>query len=553
MGIQIRRVTIRNFRSIGETDVEFTPGMLCALIGENNSGKSNILRAIQRLLGPTWPQIQSFSEDDFYRRNRANDLYIELEILRGDFIEVVAFGRHPSDGQFRLVIDGNRYPSRDQRERYPFVLIDVNREVREQMAYDRWTPLGRLLQDINREFQADAERSAAFSAQMNLVKGLLGSSDRFRRLTQIVLVETARLLGRDPEDFRVDFQFYDPWNFYRTFQIIATDDQMDLQANQMGMGLQSALTVAILRAYSEVRHSEAILAIEEPEVYLNPQAQRNFYSILRQLADSGVQVFYTTHSPCFVDVAHFDEICLVRREGDAGQKATTVTQLDVGAFLHDFVVRHPDRADDATEDGTRQHLAKRYGTEQNEGFFASKVVLVEGDSERRALRVYAKALDCDFDRHGIAVVSAEGKDAMPDLFRLFNEFRIPCFIVFDGDRSTPDGQADINQELLTMAGAVPHAEPETAVGERHAVFECDFETTMAQEIPDYGDLEEAANRRFGLHPERHKPIRAEFIAEELVRRGTEEDPGRHVPSVCRDIIERIRALTWHGSVLLTRP
>lgn len=62
--MQIKRIHIENFRSIKTLD--FEPGSYCVLIGENNSGKSNIPRALNPALGETWPTERSFSGEDFH-------------------------------------------------------------------------------------------------------------------------------------------------------------------------------------------------------------------------------------------------------------------------------------------------------------------------------------------------------------------------------------------------------------------------------------------------------------------------------------------------------
>ena len=50
--MRIARVHIESYRSIKELD--FEPGIYCVVIGENNSGKSNILRALSIALGESW-------------------------------------------------------------------------------------------------------------------------------------------------------------------------------------------------------------------------------------------------------------------------------------------------------------------------------------------------------------------------------------------------------------------------------------------------------------------------------------------------------------------
>ena len=62
--MKIKRVVIKNYRSIKE--LEFEPGDLCTLIGENNSGKSTIVRALNLVLGEVWPYERNFDEGDFW-------------------------------------------------------------------------------------------------------------------------------------------------------------------------------------------------------------------------------------------------------------------------------------------------------------------------------------------------------------------------------------------------------------------------------------------------------------------------------------------------------
>ena len=74
--MKIKRVHIENYRSIKSLD--FEPGGYCVLIGENNAGKSNILRALNLVLGESWPSERSFTEDDFFNRDTENDIVIQV-------------------------------------------------------------------------------------------------------------------------------------------------------------------------------------------------------------------------------------------------------------------------------------------------------------------------------------------------------------------------------------------------------------------------------------------------------------------------------------------
>lgn len=77
--MKIKKLIIKNFRSIGPEGVEISIDTnITALIGKNNVGKSNILRAIELVLGTSWPRESFFSLEDFYRKNINNDISIEV-------------------------------------------------------------------------------------------------------------------------------------------------------------------------------------------------------------------------------------------------------------------------------------------------------------------------------------------------------------------------------------------------------------------------------------------------------------------------------------------
>lgn len=88
---------------------------------------------------------------------------------------------------------------------------------------------------------------------------------------------------------------------------------------------------SILRSYANLVTSRSakekrtlILAVEEPELYMHPTAQRTIRRVLRAISDGNDQVLFTTHSPLLVDVTYFDEIIRVEIcETAAGEKHCT--------------------------------------------------------------------------------------------------------------------------------------------------------------------------------------------------------------------------------------
>ena len=65
--MKIDHIHIENFRSLRTVDIY--PNDLCIFVGENNAGKSNILQALNLVLGESWPTVKSLSENDFFDNN----------------------------------------------------------------------------------------------------------------------------------------------------------------------------------------------------------------------------------------------------------------------------------------------------------------------------------------------------------------------------------------------------------------------------------------------------------------------------------------------------
>jgi putative ATP-dependent endonuclease of OLD family len=74
--MRLKTLTIEHFRSIRYLNIELP--RVCAIVGANNSGKTNILEAIRRVLAPEWgPRAKDFTEEDVYLRDENLDIEIE--------------------------------------------------------------------------------------------------------------------------------------------------------------------------------------------------------------------------------------------------------------------------------------------------------------------------------------------------------------------------------------------------------------------------------------------------------------------------------------------
>lgn len=193
--------------------------------------------------------------------------------------------------------------------------------------------------------------------------------------------------------------------------------------------------VKALERCCELGVSGALLLIEEPELYLRPQAQRYLYRLLHEFAAGGNQVIYSTHAPAFVNVARLEELAVVTREPQAG---TTVHQA--GPL--------------SAPDGFR--VMSEFDGERSELFLADAVVLVEGRTEKLALPHVFRALGVDVDRDGISIVECGGKANLPVFARLCRATGVPFVVVHDRDaplgRQPIPSERRLNEQLRTLAG-----------------------------------------------------------------------------------------------------
>ena len=74
--VKISRIEVNNFRSLKSIDIEVP--QICALVGPNNSGKSNIMAAIEGVLGSRWLTVNSFEEEDVFGQDPNADINIQI-------------------------------------------------------------------------------------------------------------------------------------------------------------------------------------------------------------------------------------------------------------------------------------------------------------------------------------------------------------------------------------------------------------------------------------------------------------------------------------------
>jgi putative ATP-dependent endonuclease of OLD family len=221
----------------------------------------------------------------------------------------------------------------------------------------------------------------------------------------------------------VDVQQIGEWilnNLQLCFQL-TEDENVTLALSEAGSGVQSGVLLALHRLQQRAaEHPEIqfILAVEEPEAFLHPQKQKELYQNVQAAQSNNLRIIVTTHSPYIVAETPFTKLGLVRKSGEH-------------SALHVPDVRTTRDAE--TFDAFSSEV-------NNLLFFADKVVLVEGESDQRVIKLM---LEKKFGPHAhrVSVVSAGGNRHFSPFLRMilaWSSANIPHLVVTDFDSLTAD-------------------------------------------------------------------------------------------------------------------
>jgi ABC-type cobalamin/Fe3+-siderophores transport system ATPase subunit len=536
--VKISHIHIDNFRSIQSLDMDLN--QVCALVGPNNAGKTNLLMAMNRVLGRDWVTVQAFNESDVYGRDPSRDISIVVtfdepipyykfkasqpaEISSLSFLytrykrgEQVGERRleqtclNPKGGVVQVPDQAPKSGVKTQykplsgipgevRDAVPLIHIGTNRSLHDQLPSNRYSLLRPLIEDIDRDFrdpnnsvlvqnrageESEVPRVERFEALMRAGMTLL-RTDSFRDLESTIKERALRLLGLDPASDALDFFFapFDTMTFYKNLELHVREAGFDIDASELGGGMQNALVLAILQAYEQRRKQGAIILIEEPEMFLHPQVQRSVYKTLQNIGKSN-QVIYTTHSPHFVTLPDYRDVQLVRRRATGTEAQKSELPMN---------------------DIRRDKLVKELDPERNELFFASRLLLVEGDTEKLALPEYAKNMAVDLDEAGATIVEVGGKRNLMEIAGIAISFGIPTGVVYDEDSSDFRNQ---------------RADEESLNGQLDALARDDRSVRVWRLVKNYEDHlrgclgEEEYQRLCNKFASMGKPTRARRIAQE---------------------------------------
>src|SRR5262249_1205290 len=260
------------------------------------------------------------------------------------------------------------------------------------------------------------------------VKQRFGEIPEFANFVQELKDQLAGLISSMTHKLEVDFEAYNPVNFFHALRLQAAEGDQPRTLDEMGTGEQQVLAMPFAYAYARPFHEGLVLIVEEPEAHLHPLAQQWLAKRMNAMAADGLQILVTTHSAAFVDMVNLDGLVLVRKAGGSTRTVQISRNRLVARCIEMGVP-----ANRVNPDNILPFYAANATREILEGLFAEVVVLVEGPTEALSLPIYLAKRGLDVAKSGIAIISVHGKGNLGKWWRLFVTYGLPCYVIFDND------------------------------------------------------------------------------------------------------------------------
>ena len=467
--MRLSKLTIDNFRGIEHVEIEFDRDVT-VLVGENNTGKTSVLDALRLCMDIVKSdKTCNFSEFDFYRNETRSDLtscesisitlsFLESEdhlwpqhITQG--LNDVIVGSDYSAIKFRVTASYNTdagelvqsWSFLDDADNEMFGKAGMIKELRRLRPFFFQTAL-RAAKDqfhgqstywasfLRNKDIDDAIRRTLEEELDEVNKKIVDAHGSFRdvieevkRISDLVAVGQADPVTVDPA----------PADVYKTLRYtdvnLLTTSNVKIPVRSHGEGTQSLSVLLLFSAYLKTRlqtevdrHAEPIVAVEEPEAHLHPNAVRAVWDLLRDLPG---QKIVATHSGDILSEVPVPKLRRMNRNG-----STTECRAIPDGLLTDDELRM-----------FNHHVRRNRG----ELLFARCWLLVEGETDVSVFAECASLLGVDLHGKGVRIVECSQAGGPGIFIKVADALGIHWHLVADSD---PGGQKYIGDAKSLLDG-----------------------------------------------------------------------------------------------------
>ena len=516
--MKLKKAQIHNFRSIIDTSVDLHPYSI--FVGANNAGKSSFFNALRAVYDDykwskedfpkmgaedeeAWVELTfSLSDDEWenladkYKDGVADRSLRVRRYFKSAEKDRVKANQSNLYGYVEGILDTDLfYGARNigQAKIGSVIYIPALTTTSEQTKMTGPSPLRNilnfLLKKVVSKSPAYQEVTSAFEKFNQEAKGKSGFLNEIADpLNQAIAAWSIQIdlsiNSIAPEDVTkslIKFAFVD-----------SALGEEGLALDKYGHGFQRSVIYELIRLAPSFKEDKTptkkeflpdftLVLFEEPEAFLHPAQQENMAYHLRRLGhEEGQQVFVTSHSPIFAGKGA-DEISQLvrvsRKDGISRTYQPTASIFEAGGKLLETLQKFVDDPNipDAKKGKARKIIATppeeeiaiqderfRYQTwldgDRASLFFADRVLLVEGATEK-ALFNFLLANDWhDLTEHRVYVVDILGKFNFHRFMALLEAFGIPHGIIMDNDNDKDEHHA-INEMIRTLKNPFTLADP----------------------------------------------------------------------------------------------
>ncbi|MCC5945727.1 MAG: AAA family ATPase [Bernardetiaceae bacterium] len=519
MNILIDKIRVKNFKAL--KDIEITLRPITILVGANNSGKTTLLRILNSVLGISRNQINQddlFVDKDGYQPSK--EIIVDIRIIPTDDYgnRIANFDNKWTSKLHEIQIE-NENEFFAIRTKYSFGIEDTptvsyalfTNWDNEQLSTNEFKGLTQIRNNIKmyfidaqRDILEDSKQRTSFFgklvSQLDYGEGLdslkqqisdlnaeaINNSpvlkhlkEELKKLNQAIQTQGEGVsLNPFPKKIR---------DLHKGMKVYFQDSQSDsFSMESHGMGTRSWASIITAGAFSSWQVQQIdnkiekgedtdllfpILALEEPEAHLHPNAQRALYKQLQAFAG---QKIISTHSPYIAGQAALEELRHFYKNSDTSMVSEILfdkydrekienlnQQLKLEGKTPDAYRKYNPQindlkqiADTKLNEDDRRELVKEIFLHRGELLFTKALLLFEGITEEVALpHFYQKHFGRSPFEDGITLVSVGGNENYSPFLKFAKFLKIPVFILSDGDGDT---ETKVQSQIAKVYDTLAH-------------------------------------------------------------------------------------------------
>lgn len=428
--MRIRSVDIKRFRSIKETSFEMKD--ITAIVGENNAGKTGILRALNSVFN--FEDEKQFFLDKTHQYAPRNNSYIVLKIrdiptkseflrkyISNDELTIKWMYSYSKNKRKLCVVKGNHEERIQSLESFieelnkylTYVYIPAER-TNNDIIWGENTIFTKLIISYLNQYTKNRDRVSSDIKRSS------------RKIHDSILSKLEKYLSglymqNKNIDFKIDFPTsIDYTSILNYLELSINESFSNHLLKEWGSGTKSLAIIAMYRAYALIENKDIILGIEEPETNLHPQAQKRFIqSLSKNMSESEVQTIFTTHSTVLIDELKHENILLVKRKTDSKRGfISSIKQVPIN-FCNKY---------DINESAHYNF----FNLKNSEFFFAKHVVICESPIDAYVMETLIRP-SIKNDIADISFIALDGVNNLAYPYYLLKELSIPFSVVVDYD------------------------------------------------------------------------------------------------------------------------